>query len=165
VPKAVVRVLAGHGHALRDRLPRAAVPPYPSFAVAYVDGHGNLKTTITALPAPPGSQVLVRIGEVSATALVAHANGALACGELVLAPISAGGRARSGAHWPHIELTVRGGSAAQRFGEPRPGAPISVLPIDPERRLPVPATSRSEHGPPPPGPEAHGSRQDRADAP
>jgi hypothetical protein len=47
VPKAVVRVLAGHRHALRDRLPRAAVPPYPSRAVAYVDGHGNLKTTIT----------------------------------------------------------------------------------------------------------------------
>ena len=71
VPQAVVRVLAGHGHALRDRLPRAAVPPYPSCAVAYVDGHGNLKTTITGLPAPPGSRVLVRIGEVSAPAIVA----------------------------------------------------------------------------------------------
>jgi hypothetical protein len=139
VPQAVVRVLAGHGHALRDRLPRAAVPPYPSCAVAYVDGHGNVKTTITGLPAPPGSRVLVRIGEVSAPAIVAPAGGAPACGELVLAPVSPGWRGRSGAQRPHMELTVRGGSAAQRFREPRPGAPISVLPIEPERRLPVPA--------------------------
>jgi hypothetical protein len=140
VAKAVVRVLAGHGHVLREQLPRAAVPPYPSYAVAYVDGHGNLKTTITGLPAPPGSRVFVRIGEVSAPAIVADANNAPACGELVLAPISPGWRAQR----PHIELAVRGGSAAERFGEPRPGAPISVLLIEPERRLPVPATPRRE---------------------
>jgi hypothetical protein len=144
VPKAVVRVLAGHGHALRDRLPRAAVPPYPSRAVAYVDGHGNLKTTIEGLPEPPGSRVLVRIGEVSAPAIVADANGAVARGELVLAPVSPGWHARSAAQRPHMELAVRGGSAAQRFGEPRPGAPISVLPIEPQRRLPVAATRRRE---------------------
>jgi hypothetical protein len=112
--------------------------------VAYVDGQGNLKTTIAGLPAPPGSRVLVRIGEVSAPAIVADANGAVARGELVLAPISPGWRARSGAQRPHVELAVRGGSAAQRFGEPRPGAPISLLPIEPQRRLPVPATPRRE---------------------
>lgn len=144
VPKAVVRVLAGHGHALRDRLPRAAVPPYPSCAVAYVDAHGNVKTTITGLPAPPGSRVLVRIGEASAPAIVADANGAVAYGELVLAPISPDWHARPGTQRPHIELVVRGGSAAQRFGEPRPGAPISVVPIEPQRRLPVPATPGRE---------------------
>jgi hypothetical protein len=80
------------------------------------------------------------IGEVSAPAIVADANGAPACGELVLAPISPGWRARSGAQRPHMELAVRGGSAAQRFGKPRPGAPISVLPIEPQRRLPAPVT-------------------------
>jgi hypothetical protein len=144
MPKAVVRVLAGHGHALRDRLPRSAVPPYPSCAVAYVDGHGNLETTITGLPAPPGSRVLVRIGEVSAPATVAEANGAVAPGELVLAPISPGWRARSSAQRPHMEVAVRGGSAAQRFGEPRPGAPISLLPVDPPWRPPVPGTPRRD---------------------
>jgi hypothetical protein len=148
LPQAVVRVIAGHSHAVRDRMPRVAVPPYPTRSVAYVDGYGKLKTTITGLPAPRGSRVLISIGEVSAPATVADAAAAAAAaaapGELALAPISPAWRTRLDAERSLLELTVRGGSAAQRFGDPRPGAPISLLAIEPPPHASVRAAVEAE---------------------
>jgi hypothetical protein len=59
------------------------------------------------LPAPPGSRVVVRVGEVSAPAIVADANGAVAAASSCWRrsrQAGARGRARSGRAWSSLAL-------------------------------------------------------------
>ena len=126
LPAAVGRLAAGHRHAIRDPVPRGHVPPLPENAVAYVDGYGNVKTTIEGAPADSGTRVLVRVGEVSATAIVTDGTFAVADGELALAAGSSGWTAHEGTRRRFFELFLRGGSAAQRFAHPASGTPIHL---------------------------------------
>jgi hypothetical protein len=126
LPAAVRHATAHHPHALHGVKPRSSVPPVPSRAVAYADGLGNLKTTIMRLPAPVGGRVGVRIGGVSATAVVAARADAVPEGELALAPGSSGWRTRDGGRRRFLELLVGGGSAADRFGRPATGSRIAI---------------------------------------
>lgn len=125
LPDALGRLLAGDDGVLGEALDPGDVEPVPESVVAYVDGYGNLKTTITAPPAPSGTRVVVRVAGVSATAVVSDGTFAVPEGELSLAPGSSGWRGRSGEVVIH-ELFLRGGSAARRFGEPPTGAVVTV---------------------------------------
>ena len=113
VAKVVVRAVDRHPHAVREPIPRAAMPSPPCWEVTAIDREGNVETTIAALPAPAGWRVVVRVGDVSAPARVSDGTVDLDEGELALS---------SGA------LTVQGGSAAERFGDPRPGAEVELRP-------------------------------------
>jgi hypothetical protein len=119
---ALAHVAAGHPHAVREVVPRSAIPPLPGRVVAYVDCFGNMKTTITQPPVPHGDRVLVRIGDVSATALVADGSTPAAEGELTLTREPVGSR--------YLELSMPGGSAAERFATPAAGTPIALAPAD-----------------------------------
>ena len=134
LPPAVGRLAAGHRDALRDPVPPGHVPPLPEKAVAYVDGYGNVKTTIESSPADSGTRVLVRVGKVSATAIVTDGTFAVAEGELALAAGSSGWTSAQGARRQFFELFLRGGSAAQRFSDPAPGTPITLEPAEPTLR-------------------------------
>jgi len=127
LPGALARLVAGHPHVVRGRVPRDAVPDVPERVVAYVDGYGNLKTTITQPPAPTGSRVLVRVGAHAATAIVSDGAFAVAEGELALAPGSSGWPCRRGGRTRFFELFLRGASAAQRFGHPATGTPVELV--------------------------------------
>jgi hypothetical protein len=98
-----------------------------------VDGCGNLKTTVDYASAPAGARVLVRIGEVSATAIVGDGTFAVAEGELALAPGSSGWSSSTGSRRQFYELFLRGGNAAQRFGNAVTGTAVRIDRIDPER--------------------------------
>lgn len=126
LPPTIAHLVAGHQHTICGAVPRDRVSPVPESAVAYVDGYGNLKTTITEAPAPPGERVLVRVGGVAATAVVGDGTFAVAEGELTLAPGSSGWRRRDGVEARFYELFLRGGSAAQRFASPATGTRVEV---------------------------------------
>lgn len=131
LPAAVAAVVAGRTDVLGERLDMAAVPGVPESVIAYVDGYGNLKTTITRPPAPAGQRVTVRIGDAVATAIVGDGTFEVAEGELALAPGSSGWDAPDGSPVRFFELLLRGASAAERFGHPRPGARIDVTTTGP----------------------------------
>ena len=113
---------------LGRELDPADLPPVPDRAVAYVDGYGNLKTTWREPPAPPGSRLRVRAGEVERDATVGGGTFAVPAGELSFAPGSSGWTTRSGEELRWCELLARGGSAAALFGGPVPGTSVEVVP-------------------------------------
>lgn len=126
LPPVLPALLAGAGDVIEEDVPREHVSEPPESVIAYVDGYGNLKTTVDRPPAPSGARVLVRIGPVSATAIVSDGTFAVAEGELALAPGSSGWPSRTGRERAFCELFLRGASAAQRFGDPSPGTPVGV---------------------------------------
>jgi hypothetical protein len=132
LPGALPALIAGDADAIGEEVPRERVPEPPGSAIAYVDGYGNLKTTVEEAPAPPGARVLVRIGQVSATAIVGDGTFAVAEGELALAPGSSGWRSRAGRQRAFYELFLRGGNAADRFANPGSGTPVLIEWIDRE---------------------------------
>jgi hypothetical protein len=130
LPFAVSHVAKRHPHAICDNMPRSSVPPVPERAVAYVDGYGNVETTMAEPPAAVGTALFVRIGRVSARAIVADRGSVVAAGELAMATGSAGWQTRAGGRRNFVELSVGGGSAAERFALPLSGAEICLQPAD-----------------------------------
>ncbi|MBG0566254.1 SAM-dependent chlorinase/fluorinase [Actinoplanes aureus] len=119
-PDALAALAAGDDTLLGDELP---VAPPPEHAVAYTDGYGNLKTTWDSAPAPVGTTVRVRIGEVEAEATVSDGVFEVRAGTMSFAPGSSGWNDHT---W--YELLARGGNAARLFGDPRGGTPIEIVP-------------------------------------
>jgi hypothetical protein len=117
VGPAVRHALARHPHAVVAAVARDRIPAAPDCVLVWADRDGNLQTTLAAAPA---EHVVVRIGDRTASA---RCGPAPADGELVLEP-GAGGLQR---------LAVGGGSAAERFGAPRAGTPVSVAPVSRRR--------------------------------
>jgi hypothetical protein len=128
VAAAVTRMLSHHGHALGPPVSRDTVPALPRRVVAYVDGDGNVDTTIDRLPGPPGARVVVRIGGVSAPARVADSSATAEPGELTLRPGAIRGPAEA-----FLQLAVAGGSASRLFGDPPTGTPIALVRARPGR--------------------------------
>lgn len=126
LPAAVAALARGEDALLGAPLDLGEIPAVPDGVVAYVDGYGNLKTTLTAAPAPSGQRVSVRVGDVDATAIVTDGTFAVPEGELALAPGSSGWQDPDGRHVRFYELLLRGASAAARFGHPRPGTDINL---------------------------------------
>ena len=108
------------------RLDPCDLPTVPERVVSYVDGYGNLKTTWPEPPAEPGTPVRVRVGENAVDATVGGGTFAVPSGALSFAPGSSGWTTRTGSELRWCEVLLRGGSAADRFGSPRPGTPVSV---------------------------------------
>ncbi|MBM2623334.1 SAM-dependent chlorinase/fluorinase [Actinoplanes sp. LDG1-06] len=98
------------------------MPPPPANAVVYTDGYGNLKTSWHEPPAKPGSRVRVQVGPTTTEAIVTDGVFTVPAGAMSFAPGSSG--------WgePFYELLLRGGSAAARFGHPRSGTPVRIVP-------------------------------------
>jgi len=146
-PEAVARLAAGE---LAPSRRAGTIPPVPDSCVAYVDGFGNVKTTIRwegALARHAGAAVEVEVGGVRHPARVAGGSFAVPQGELAVAPGSSGyqrhepapaaGDRRSDGDGPSagdgrvrwVELFLRGGSAAEAL-RARGGTPVVLhLPI------------------------------------
>ncbi|MBI3967792.1 MAG: SAM-dependent chlorinase/fluorinase [Chloroflexi bacterium] len=91
-PRAAAAIVLGESGALGEALRRADVPDVPRNRVDYVDGYGNVKTTIKYDPAKraSGATVRVRIGNVERVATVSDGSFAVEPGQLALAPGSSG---------------------------------------------------------------------------
>jgi S-adenosyl-l-methionine hydroxide adenosyltransferase len=128
-PQAAAAIALGRPEALAEAIRRSDIPEVPEQRIAYIDGYGNLKTTIPfqASGMPPGTVVRVRIGRAEQDAVVSDGSFAVEPGQLALAPGSSG--------WPHpgggearwMELFLRGGNAWRAFARPPVGARIETM--------------------------------------
>ena len=124
-PAAVGRVVTGDPSAVGEPLAEDAVPPVPEGRLAYVDGFGNMKTTLRDGDAPAGARLRVSIDGVAHEAISAGGAFAVPEGGLAFAPGSSGWATSSGSvRW--IELFLRGASAWAAFERPRLGARVHV---------------------------------------
>lgn len=126
-PPVVSDVLHGrHPARLRDELDPAVIPECPSHVVMWTDGFGNLKTSVRRSEAMDGGRfvegqkVHISIAGMRAAALVTGGSFSVDEGELALSVGS------SGHDDPFMEIFLRGGSASDLFGHPRPGAQVEI---------------------------------------
>ena len=127
-PEAAADIALGRPGALGGEMSLDAIPGVPGNRLAYVDGYGNLKTTIGsgAHGIEPGAAVRVRIGGEELMATASGGSFGVGEGELAFAPGSSGWRDASGGETAWMELFLRGGSAWERFGRPPLGSEIGV---------------------------------------
>lgn len=121
---ACAAVLRGEPGALAETLEPAAIPEVPEGVVAYIDGFGNLKTTLQKLPG--AEQLEVTIGSVTRVVSVANGSFSVPQGELCLSVGSSGWRCKNGEQVRWCELFLRGGSAWAAFGRPPVGARLEL---------------------------------------
>ena len=124
LPAAVGRLVGGDRGAVGEPVPAELLPGVPANVVAYTHDYGNIKTTHDEPPAASGERVLVRVGQAATTAIVSDGSFSVAEGELALSPGSSGWPSRGGGERRFLELFLRGGSAATRLGNPKPGTPV-----------------------------------------
>ena len=126
-PQAASAIALGQPDALAEAIRAADVPDVPTRRVAYVDGYGNIKTTIdhAGLGIDNGRAVRVRVGDREREAMVSDGSFAVERGQLAFAPGSSGwtvGDTKT--LW--MELFLRGGNAWDAFGRPSVGTEIQV---------------------------------------
>jgi len=127
-PQAAAAIALGQPDALGTPIDRGAIPDVPPGRVAYVDGYGNLKTTITRedIREGEGSTLRVRVGDSEREAVVSDGSFAVPPGGLALAPGSSGWADAQGRETRWMELFLRGGNAWEHFGRPAIGAVVLV---------------------------------------
>lgn len=127
-PQAAAAIALGRPDALGEAIDPGAVPEVPERAIAYVDGYGNLKTTLRAedLRHPRGTAVRLRIGGREHEAIAGDGTFAVAEGRLALAPGSSGWTGREGREIRWLEVFLRGGNAWEAFGRPSVGDRVEV---------------------------------------
>ncbi|CAA9448507.1 MAG: hypothetical protein AVDCRST_MAG02-651 [uncultured Rubrobacteraceae bacterium] len=127
-PEAAADIALGRPGAIGEEMDPAEIPGVPENRLAYVDGYGNLKTTIGsgAHGIEPGAAVRVRIGGEELTAKASDGTFGVGEGELAFAPGSSGWRSASGGETVWMEFFLRGGSAWEEFGQPPLGSEIRV---------------------------------------
>ena len=125
-PQAAAAIALGHPDALGERIDPAVIPDVPERAIAYIDGYGNLKTTIPYRKDMPfGSRMTIHINGRQWVARVSDGTFAVEHGELAFAPGSSGWPTRDGdIRW--MELFLRGGNAWEAFQRPAVGSEIDL---------------------------------------
>ncbi len=129
-PQAAAALFNGDLSLLGDAIAHAQIPDPPSDRIAWIDGYGNLKTTISAdsIDLKPSTKVLVRTGEVASDAIYTDGSFDVPEGTLAFAPGSSGWPDGTGKiRW--MELFLRGGSAWRRFGKPKVNQVITFQPL------------------------------------
>lgn len=126
-PQAVAAIAQKDFSILGDVLNPTDLPDIPEARIAWVDGYGNIKTTIRAdcLTLEPETQVQIQVGDRTSTAIYSDGSFKVPEGTLAFAPGSSG--------WPDqhqhpirwMEIFLRGGSAWGHLGHPEIGQPIS----------------------------------------
>ncbi len=119
-PQAAANIALGQPDALAEEIARTAIPDAPQNAIAYIDGYGNLKTTIksTANRLPTGSKLRVRIKGSEQQAIVSDGSFEVEHGRMTFAPGSSGWKESDGKETRWMELFLRGGNAWEAFGRP-----------------------------------------------
>jgi hypothetical protein len=127
-PQAAAAIALGRPQALAEQLLRTDIPEVPGYRIAYIDGYGNLKTTIrlSTRPARSGSIIHVRIGRIEREAIASDGSFAVEPGRLAFAPGSSGWRHPQDGETRWMELFLRGGSAWEEFHRPAVGDPVEV---------------------------------------
>lgn len=127
-PQAAAAIALGLPTALGDEIDAHALPSPPSSVIAYVDGYGNLKTTIAhnAKKIRRGKRMRVRINGFEHEAIVNDGTFAVRQGELAFAPGSSGWKTGQQGELRWMEIFLRGGNAWDLFKRPAIGSTISI---------------------------------------
>jgi S-adenosylmethionine hydrolase len=114
---------------LGDPLKPEQLPDAPLDRVAWIDGYGNIKTTIPAhtINLEPETKIVIRIGDIVSDAIYSDGSFRVPEGTLAFAPGSSGWTGADGQPLRWMELFLRGGSAWARFGKPRVNQQITRL--------------------------------------
>ncbi|HSW89996.1 MAG TPA: hypothetical protein VLH19_03950 [Patescibacteria group bacterium] len=126
-PKIVSEIMHGDYSSLKENLPLSLIPDVPKNKIAWIDGYGNIKTTIrrSEVKLEPGSRVRIEINGVIWTGIMAEGSFGVRHGELAFSPGS------SGYEDPFMEVflrrhIVRDVSAYDVFNRPKCGDAITV---------------------------------------
>ena len=124
-PDAVVALAQGDTTFIGKEIPVSSVPDVPGNRIAYIDGYGNLKTTVrrSGSTVPVGTRVRISCNDAVLEGVVADETYDVHDGEISFAPGSTGGEDR------FMEIWVRGMSAWEAFGKPRVEQDFSVTPV------------------------------------
>jgi S-adenosylmethionine hydrolase len=129
-PPAAAAIAQSDFSLLGEALNPAQLPDAPLDRIAWVDGYGNIKTTIPdyTITLEPETKVVVRIGDVVSDAIYSDGSFKVPEGTLAFAPGSSGWTgASNGKPTRWMELFLRGGSAWRRFGKPRLNERVTLL--------------------------------------
>ena len=127
-PAAAGAIALGEPDALGDEIERQEIPEVPASRIAYIDGYGNLKTTISfdREHARSGATARVRIGGAEREATLSDGSFSVEHGQMAFAPGSSGWQTPLGERrW--MELFLRGGNAWEAFGRPSIGDAIEIV--------------------------------------
>jgi len=128
-PEALALLHAGRLPFRGEPLPAMAVPAVPAARVAYVDGFGNVKTTLRwgePLARRSGEAVVVEVGGLRHPARIVAGSFGVQEGELAVAPGSSGYPLAAGGSVRWVELFLRGGSAAKALGVQGSGTEVAL---------------------------------------
>ncbi|HEX8708933.1 MAG TPA: hypothetical protein VF723_11870 [Pyrinomonadaceae bacterium] len=128
-PQAAAAIALGQPDALAEEVAPGEIPDLPPDTIAYIDGYGNLKTTIEAGAnrAASGSPVRLRIGTVVQEAMASDGSFEVEQGRMAFAPGSSGWKLGEGTETRWVELFLRGGNAWEAFGRPPIGTRIEFV--------------------------------------
>ena len=128
-PPAVAAIAREDYSLLGDSLNPSQIPAMPLDRVAWVDGYGNIKTTIPShtVALEPETKIVIRIGDVVSDAIYSDGSFKVPEGTLAFAPGSSGWLMSDGQPMRWMELFLRGGNAWARFGKPRMGQQITRI--------------------------------------
>jgi S-adenosylmethionine hydrolase len=129
-PPAATAIVQGDFSLLGDPLQREQIPDMPADRIAWIDGYGNIKTTMVAptVNLPPQTSIAIRIGNVVSDAVYSDGSFKVPEGTLALAPGSSGwsvGNSTEPSRF--LELFLRGGSAWERFGRPSVNQQVTLI--------------------------------------
>ncbi|HET7059593.1 MAG TPA: hypothetical protein VFI05_12690 [Nitrospiraceae bacterium] len=119
-PQAAAEIALGRSQALAEDIDARVIPEPPRSRIAYIDGYGNVKTTIRfdQKDFRPGTTLAVQIGNVTHEAIISDGTFGVEAGQLAFAPGSSGWQTKSGEHVRWVELFLRGGNAWKMFKGP-----------------------------------------------
>ncbi len=128
-PPAAAALVKGDLNVLGETLKPDQLPDVPLDRIAWIDGYGNIKTTIPAhtIEMEPESKIVVRIGDIVSDAVYSDGSFRVPEGTLAFAPGSSGWLGSDGQPLRWIELFLRGGSAWARFGKPKVNQQITRI--------------------------------------
>ena len=126
-PQTAAAIALGRSQALAEDIEPHHIPDVPASRIAYVDGYGNVKTTIRFDDKfRPGMKLAIQIDGVTHDALVSEGTFGVEPGRLALAPGSSGWKTKHGEQVRWVELFLRGGNAWDLFKRPAFGVEIEV---------------------------------------
>jgi S-adenosylmethionine hydrolase len=131
-PSATAAIALGDYSLLGSEIIPAQIPDLPTDRVAWIDGYGNIKTTIPAssVDLPLSSKVTVRVGDVVSDAIYSDGSFRVPEGTLAFAPGSSGWQKQDGQKVTWMELFLRGGNAWSRFGKPKINQTITYTKLE-----------------------------------
>lgn len=126
-PQAAAAIALGQPDAIAEKIPASDIPDVPQNSIAYIDGYGNLKTTIKHDgKIRDGSAVRLQIGDKEMQAIASDGSFAVESGQLAFAPGSSGWTNAQGEEMRWMELFLRGGNAWESFARPSVGTSIQM---------------------------------------